>query len=74
MPVAQLPQAVSSTPAQPSTPWWHIALMAVYTAGVVFVLTRVLASALRVRSIIKHARKEVMADGTTVYVMPGNGA
>lgn len=72
MPVAQLPQAVSSTPAQPSTPWWHIALMAVYTAGVVFVLARVLASALRVRSIIRHARKEVMADGTTVYVMPGN--
>ena len=72
MPVAQLPQAVSSTPAQPSTPWWHIALMAVYTAGVVFVLTRVLASALRVRGIIRHAPKEVMADDTTVYVMPGN--
>jgi hypothetical protein len=72
MPVARLTQAVSSTPAQPSTPWWHIALMAVYTAGVVFVLTRVLASALRVRSIIRHARKEVTADGTTVYVMPGN--
>ena len=72
MPVAQLTQAVSSTPAQPSTPWWHIALMAVYTAGVVFVLTRVLASALRVRGIIRHARKEVTADGTTVYVMPGN--
>lgn len=72
MPVAQLTQAVSSTPAQPSTPWWHIALMAVYTAGVVFVLARVLASALRVRGIIRHARKEVMADGTTVFVMPGN--
>lgn len=72
MPVAQLPQAVSSTPTQPSTPWWHIALMAVYTAGVVFVLARVLASALRVRSIIRHARKEVTADGTTVFVMPGN--
>ncbi|MBO7588623.1 MAG: M56 family metallopeptidase [Bacteroidaceae bacterium] len=72
MPVAQLPQAVSSTPAQPSTPWWHIVLMTVYAAGVVFVLTRVLASALRVRGIIRHARKEVMADGTTVYVMPGN--
>ena len=72
MPVARLTQAVSSTPTQPSTPWWHIALMAVYTAGVVFVLARVLASALRVRSIIRHARKEVMADGTTVFVMPGN--
>ena len=72
MPVAQLMQAVSSTPAQPSTPWWHIVLMAVYTAGVVFVLIRVLASALRVRGIIRHARKEVTADGTTVYVMPGN--
>lgn len=72
MPVAQLVQAVSSTPAQPSTPWWHIALMAVYAAGVVFVLIRVLASALRVRSIIRHARKEVTADGATVYVMPGN--
>lgn len=72
MPVAQLTQAVSSTPAQPSTPWWHIVLMAIYAAGVTFVLARVLASALRVRSIIRHARKEVTADGTTVYVMPGN--
>lgn len=72
MPVAQLTQAVSSTPAQPSTPWWHIVLMAIYAAGVTFVLARVPASALRVRSIIRHARKEVTADGTTVYVMPGN--
>ena len=72
VPVAQLMQAVSSTPAQPSTPWWHIALMTVYAAGVVFVLAKVLTSALRVRSIIRHARKEVSADGTTVYVMPGN--
>ena len=75
MPVAQLMQAVSSTPAYPSaTPWWHIALMTVYAAGVVFVLARVLASVLRVRNIIRHARKEVLADGTTVYIMPGNAA
>ena len=74
MPVAQLMQAVSSTPAQPSTPWWHIALLAVYAAGVVFVLARVLTSVHRVRSIIKNARKEVMADGTSVYIMPGNAA
>ena len=74
MPVAQLMQAVSSTPAQSSTPWWHIALMAVYTAGVVFVLARVIASVLRVRNIIKDARKEVLADGTAVYIMPGNAA
>ena len=74
MPVAQLVQAVSSTPAQPSTPWWHIALMAVYAAGVVFVLARVLTSVLRVRRIIRHARKEVTSDGTTVYIMPGNEA
>lgn len=74
MPVAQLMQTVSSTPAQSSTPWWHIALMTVYAAGVVFVLARVLESALRVRSIIRHARKEVLADGTTVYIMPGNAA
>ncbi len=72
MPVDQLMQAFSSTPAQPSAPWWHIALMTVYAAGVVFVLAKVLTSALRVRSIIRHARKEVSADGTTVYVMPGN--
>ena len=74
MPVAQLMQAVSSTPTQSSTPWWHIALMAVYTAGVVFVLARVLASVLRVHNIIKDARKEVLADGTAVYIMPGNAA
>ena len=74
MPVAQLVQAVSSTPAQPSTPWWHIALMAVYAAGVVFVLARVIASVLRVRNILKDARKEVLADGTVVYIMPGNAA
>jgi len=73
--VAQLMQAVSSTPAQPSaTPWWHIALMSVYAAGVVFVLIRVIASVLRVRNIIRHARKEITADGTTVYIMPGNAA
>ena len=72
VPMTQLMQAVSSTPAQPSTPWWHIALMTMYAAGVVFVLAKVLTSALRVRSIIRHARKEVMADGTTLYVMPGN--
>lgn len=72
MPVDQLMQAVSSTPAQSSTPWWHIALMTAYAAGVVFVLAKVLTSALRVRSIIRHARKEVLADGTTLYVMPGN--
>ena len=73
MPVAQLMQAVSNTPA-PSTPWWHIALMAVYVAGVVFVLARVLTSVLSVRSIIRHTRKEVTADGTEVYIMPGNAA
>ena len=72
MPVTQLMQAASSTPAEAATPWWHIALMAAYAAGVVFVLARVLASVLRVRSIIRHARKEVLADGTVVYVMPGN--
>ena len=74
MPVAQLMQAVSSTPAQPSTPWWHIALTAIYAAGVIFVLARVIASVLRVHSIIKKARKEVTPDGTTVYIMPGNAA
>jgi hypothetical protein len=74
MPVDQLMQAVSSTPAQPSAPWWHIALLAVYAAGVILVLARVLTSVHRVRGIIKNARKEVMADGTTVYIMPGNAA
>ena len=74
MPVAQLMQAVSSTPAQPSVPWWQIALMAVYTTGVVFVLARVLTSVIRVRSIIKNARKEFTPDGTQVYIMPGNAA
>ena len=74
MPVAQLMQAVSSTPAQPSTLWWHIALMAVYAAGVILVLARVLTSVHRVRGIIKNARKEVLTDGTTVYIMPGNAA
>ena len=74
MPVAQLMQAVSSTPAQPSVPWWQIALMAVYTAGVVFVLVRVLTSVIRVRSIINNAHKEVTPDDTVVYIMPGNAA
>ena len=72
LPVEQLMQAASSTPAEVATPWWHIALMAAYAVGVIFVLARVLASVLRVRSIIRHARKEVTADGTVVYVMPGN--
>jgi hypothetical protein len=74
MPVVQLMQAVSSTPARPSILWWHIALMTVYALGVVFVLARVLASALRVRSIIRCARKEELPDGTVVYIMPGNAA
>ena len=75
MPVAQLMQAASSTPAEPaSTPWWHIALISVYALGVIFVLARVLASVLRVRSIIRHARKEVLADDTELYIMPGNAA
>lgn len=74
MPVDQLMQAVSSTPAQPSAPWWHIALLAVYAAGVILVLARVLTSVHRVRGIIKSARKEVLADGTSVYIMPGNAA
>ena len=74
MPVVQLMQAVSSTPARPSILWWHIALITVYALGVVFVLARVLASALRVRNIIRCARKEVMSDGTVVYIMPGNAA
>ena len=72
MPVPQLMQAVSSTPAEQSAQWWHIALIAVYAAGALFVLGRVLASVLRVRNIIRSARKEVLADGTTLYVMPGN--
>ena len=75
MPVAQLMQAASSTPAEPaSTPWWHIALISVYALGVIFVLARVLASVLRVRNIIRHARKEVLADDTELYIMPGNAA
>ena len=74
MPVAQLMQTVSSTPAQPSVPWWQIALMAVYTTGVVFVLARVLTSVIRVHSIIKNARKEFTPYGTQVYIMPGNAA
>jgi len=74
VPVAQLMQAVSSTPAQLPIHWWHIALLTIYAAGVVFVLARVLTSVLRVRSIIRHAHKEVTPDGTTVYIMPGNAA
>ena len=73
MPASQLVQAASSTPA-PSTPWWHIALLTAYVAGVVFVLARFLASVLRVRIIIRHARKEITPDGTAVYIMPGNAA
>ena len=72
MPVQQLMQAVSSTPAEVATPWWHIALMVAYAVGVVFVMARVLASVISVRNIIRHARKEVLADGTAVFVMPGN--
>ena len=71
MPVDQLMQAVSSTPAL-TTPWWHIVLITAYAAGALFVLARVLTSVLRVRNIIRSARKEVLADGTVVYVMPGN--
>ena len=75
MPFARLMQSVSNAPVQaPTTLWWHIALMGLYIAGMVFVLIRVLASVLRVRNVISHARKEVMPDGTEVYIMPGNTA
>ncbi|MBO6078648.1 MAG: M56 family metallopeptidase [Bacteroidaceae bacterium] len=59
---------------QSFVPWWHVALTSVYLVGVAFVLFRIAASILRVRSIIRNARKEVMADGTVVYIMPGNAA
>ncbi len=59
---------------QSFVPWWHVALTSVYLVGVAFVLFRIAASILRVRSIIKHARKEILADGTQVYIMPGNAA
>lgn len=73
MPVARLMQSATNAPAQATpTLWWHIALLAIYIAGVIFVLARVLTSALRVRGIIRSAHKEIMADGTVVYVMPGN--
>ena len=74
MPMARLIEAVSNTPVQSATPWWHTALMTLYAAGVAFVLARVLTSVLRVRGIIRRARKEVMPDGTVVYIMPGNAA
>ena len=70
--IPQIGQGEATTSAP--TPWWHIALIAVYAAGVVFVLARVLASVLSVRSIIKNAHKEVTPDGTTVFIMPGNAA
>ena len=59
---------------QSFVPWWHVALTSVYLVGVAFVLFRIAASILRVRSIIKNARKEVTPDGTNVYIMPGNAA
>lgn len=59
---------------QSFVPWWHVALASVYLVGVAFVLFRIAASILRVHSIIKNARKEFMADGTQVYIMPGNAA
>jgi hypothetical protein len=75
MAVAQLLQSNTNAPVQTTTTlWWHIALMSVYAAGVIFVLIKVLASVLRVRNIIRSASKEVMADGTEVYIMPGNAA
>jgi len=58
--------------AQPDAPWWHIALASAYLAGVAFVLFRIAASILRVRRIISNARKEMLPDGTCVYVMEGD--
>ena len=42
----------------PDAPWWHIALASAYLAGVAFVLFRIAASILRVRTVIKNANKE----------------
>ena len=56
----------------PDAPWWHIALASAYLAGVAFVLFRIAASILRVRTVIKNARKEMLPDGTCVYVMEGD--
>ncbi|MBO6079208.1 MAG: M56 family metallopeptidase [Bacteroidaceae bacterium] len=68
MPAASFMQVATDAPAS-ATPWWHIALIALYAIGLVWGLLRITASILRVRSIIRRARREVLADGTIIYVM-----
>ena len=73
MPSAPFMQATPDDPAS-ATPWWHIALITLYAAGVVWGLLRITASILRVRNIIRRSHREVLSDGTVVYIMPGNTA
>ena len=74
MPDAPVVNQAINAAAQTGTAWWHIALIAAYATGAAWGLIRIAVSIIRVRSIIRRARKEVLSDGTTVYIMPGNTA
>ncbi|MGX8690031.1 MAG: M56 family metallopeptidase [Bacteroidaceae bacterium] len=74
MPDAPVVNQAINAAAQTGTAWWHIALISAYATGAAWGLIRIAVSIIRVRSIIRRARKEVLSDGTTVYIMPGNTA
>jgi len=52
----------------PGTPWWQIALIAFFCAGVAFVLVRVLVSILSILKIIRQGEQVLEEDGCKIIV------
>ena len=51
-----------------SQPWWQVALILLFFAGVAFVLIRILVSVLSILRIIRHGRQVLEEDGCRVIV------
>lgn len=53
---------------EPRTPWWHVALPALYLIGVAVTLGRTLASVASVQQLIRHGEHHRQADGVVICV------
>ncbi len=59
---------ISGAAVAPGTPWWQIALIALFWAGVAFVLVRVLVSILSIVKIIRQGEQVLEEDGCKIIV------
>lgn len=53
---------------EPPTPWWHIALPALFFVGVTVTLAHTLVSVARVLQLIRHSEQHRQADGSVICV------